>query len=730
MDDIPVATVPPSYPIPVQLRIPDMRFIKVAPRGKTPVERDWQNTKNYPWDDPELVKWIVEGGNYGVLPRGGISIIDLDDISEAIELDLLKSFEDTFTVKTSKGIHIYISIETTMPKIPFFSKENNQIHIGEFYGNGSAAFVVGSGSVHPSGSIYSVSRDIPIKQVHSEYLNIKLFSLVKFADTSKKETFVIDREYPVSSLSNELNLRVESYLYPTNAKHLGNGEVNGEHPTHGSTTGTNFSINTMKNVWHCWRCGTGGDALLAYAVRQGYIECSDCVTGYQLPKEIFLRVLDELKPAPKQEIAPITKEEIASFDLKTNPRLTFHLEESNFITRYVNLMKQRTDAYEEYHFAGALTILSALAQKAVEMTMCHGTIYTNFFLFLIGLSSVSKKTTAINFTSDTLDHDNVIPYKFYNSCTPEGIIDGMTQTPRTFMLVDEASGFLNDMNKKGYMSSMREKLCALYECQTFSHKLRKEILVVKDPYLTALWGTTPDSFEKSANVENLTSGLFYRYLWFFPDYQKETRPMKPSTPEIERARVTLKNEIGNLWEFYKSHADNPIKFHMTEELYNKFNDWIIKRSQEIQQTKNEMHASLFGRLQIYVLKLAMVFEMGSVDFDVRADAGEATISEEHLLEAIRLVDEYFLPMGMIICRIVEESAENNVFHRIIKALEHHGNIIQRDALARATRIKSKELDEYIRTMIDDMDILEERIITDEVTKRTRKLYIYKPAGGE
>ena len=35
-------------------------------------------------------------------------------------------------------------------------------------------------------------------------------------------------------------------------------ELNGSHPIHGSTTGTNFDVNAEKQLWHCWRCHTGG----------------------------------------------------------------------------------------------------------------------------------------------------------------------------------------------------------------------------------------------------------------------------------------------------------------------------------------------------------------------------------------------------------------------------------------------------------------------------------------
>jgi hypothetical protein len=61
------------------------------------------------------------------------------------------------------------------------------------------------------------------------------------------------------------------------------------HPVHGSTTHSNFVVHQEKNVWHCFRCSSGGGPLYLIAVLEGIIDCSEAKPG-KLRGELFKRV--------------------------------------------------------------------------------------------------------------------------------------------------------------------------------------------------------------------------------------------------------------------------------------------------------------------------------------------------------------------------------------------------------------------------------------------------------
>ncbi len=56
--------------IPEQLH--GCRFVKVRRRDKTAFEAGWQTTANYAADDPRILAHLTAGGNYGVMPAGGL----------------------------------------------------------------------------------------------------------------------------------------------------------------------------------------------------------------------------------------------------------------------------------------------------------------------------------------------------------------------------------------------------------------------------------------------------------------------------------------------------------------------------------------------------------------------------------------------------------------------------------------------------------------------------------
>jgi len=256
------------------------RFIKVRPKDKPAIEKGWQDARNYAADDPELLQHLTQGGNYGVMPAGGICILDADEAPRM--LDLLEPFLDTYTVRTGGDgtkFHFYFRCEGLEGKTPFYDLEDGT-HLGEVYGSGAKAYCVGPGCTHPSGRRYEVVRDLPLKEIPLEVLEECFFARVKSSRSPAADTPPVQvpaRRPPEvvsmgGTISDQLGLRCEEFLTPLKPTIVGE-EIHGEHPIHGSSTGTNLQINRLKNSWVCRRCNSGGGPLEALAVIDGIIRC-------------------------------------------------------------------------------------------------------------------------------------------------------------------------------------------------------------------------------------------------------------------------------------------------------------------------------------------------------------------------------------------------------------------------------------------------------------------------
>lgn len=261
-----IATIPP------QLWDLGPRFIKVKAREKIPVE-NWTDPKNqYGADDPRLIEWLTQGGNYGIIGGHGLIIIDADD-SELKDF-CVTTLPATFTVETGGGgLHLYYRSALEKP-IRLRGKDGD--NIGDVQATNK--FVVGANCIHPNGNAYRVVNPSPVAELSEEALRKALDPYIlkrEKIEASQKE----ERSFPSFDIA---------ALVPPGFIRQGD-EYYGPHPVHGSKNGRNLWINVVSGEWSCFRCGTGGGAYSLLAVLEGIIRCEDAVPG-ALRGEVFKKV--------------------------------------------------------------------------------------------------------------------------------------------------------------------------------------------------------------------------------------------------------------------------------------------------------------------------------------------------------------------------------------------------------------------------------------------------------
>ncbi len=277
--------------IPLQLK--DCSFNRVLKRTKKPFELDWTN-KPYTY---QQINQYFPNENYGVMT--GINNLGvLDDDSE--DKILIKMFEELFKESFRVRDHYYINlIGWDGKKIIFF--DDGGKHLGELQGLGQ--MVVGPGSIHPSGDTYTLIKDIPIKEIHFE--NFKSCFKDLIPKEKRKNEYEGKTKWEGDNIS---NITISSIISLASLKSMGNSCYQGEHPEHGSSGGMNFRVDSLNNVWYCFRCTSGGGPSELIGVMEGVISCSEaggsCYSSDQAKQVIELarKNYGLRTPEPKEKL--------------------------------------------------------------------------------------------------------------------------------------------------------------------------------------------------------------------------------------------------------------------------------------------------------------------------------------------------------------------------------------------------------------------------------------------
>jgi len=430
----------------------------------------------------------------------------------------------------------------------------------------------------------------------------------------------------------------------------------------------------------------------------------------------------------------VTEEDLAKTESTLFPRLEVNLEEDNFLMEYMSYASKMSDAYSDYHFALGITILSIAAMRKFFMDLSIGQINPNAWCLLLGESTSSRKSTALNLGQRIVQ--DVFGYGLPEDFSPEAFVEMMANRSRTYLFKDEFAGLLASM-QKAYMSDLRDLLCTLYDCKDYHRQLRTSqrnkvsSFDIYDPYLTMAGATTLTSFKEHTQTLDVTSGWLLRYLYFCPDYYKESRPFREAAYEDHDLQLlltirlaTLRDNLLNALRDKETNTGHFAQMSMEPEAWKYFQAWQLEREDEVALRKNRTENAIFGRLTIYALKLAMLFTLGRSDFDIYKSEDEAnpqfttiSISLAHVKEACRLVWEYFMPTERILVEEVAANEEKNLQIKIINCLRRNGGKLKQRELLRQLHMPLKMVGEALQ----GLKTSEEICIKTEKTSGNKKV---------
>ena len=256
--------------IPEQLK--DCKFCRVRYKTKKPFVLAWTN-KHYTY---EQIQPFLETENYGILTGiTNLAVLD-DDTKDNQLLNLaLKSFGETFRVRN----HLYYKLKNWNKQKIIFWKDGDSSkkvnHLGELQGIGQ--MVVGAGSVHPSGEVYELKNNIPIKEI-----DLEIFKAV-FSDYIQKPKEILVTNKPLEFDKSKVKYGAGIYESVPEIPITSVIPINQNICLqHGAVTPPNFKV--YDNYFRCFHCNSWGGVWLAIAVKHNIINCSQAQGENSLTK--------------------------------------------------------------------------------------------------------------------------------------------------------------------------------------------------------------------------------------------------------------------------------------------------------------------------------------------------------------------------------------------------------------------------------------------------------------
>lgn len=226
-------------------------------------------------DDRTLNAYLEQGWGYGIACANSLAVVDIDEKDKVREV-AEKLPETAYQVTGSReGVHlIYQCPGLNSREILYYptekhdcdtdghkcgfdedgecSKDYEWEHLGEVKCD-PHGYIIGPGSVHPSGNTYGPLQGGSIAEVSKDELLDALSDYMKPDYNTGNWKYEEDRSFTASGSRYAFYQIDANDLFPW----LGADERI-SHPTHGSSSGSNFMKNSDGQTFTCWRHNDGG----------------------------------------------------------------------------------------------------------------------------------------------------------------------------------------------------------------------------------------------------------------------------------------------------------------------------------------------------------------------------------------------------------------------------------------------------------------------------------------
>lgn len=296
-----------------------------------------------------------------------------------------------------------------------------------------------------------------------------------------------------------------------------------------------------------------------------------------------------------------------------------------FIENYRNYSKIITDAPLEFHdFLSIATAAISIGDRRY-LQYGHQKLFPNMYVMILAPTTFFRKSTVLSISRDLLMAVN--PTKVYPSdFSQEKILEILRDNPTGAFYFYEFKSLMGLLDRS-YMAGAKSFLTELFDCGPIGKNRKKEgeSFIVDSPCVSLISATTTDWFLSSIKSGDIEGGFLTRFI-----YVHSTKKIREdSFPKAADPKTwsELKSDLG------KFDGMSPYRMNLTDSAFKMYDLYYKKLVKEYEEIPPE-YRSVFARLNIYVLKFAMVLQTCyNLDLNITSYTMEKSIQYANWLKA-------------------------------------------------------------------------------------------------
>jgi hypothetical protein len=514
-------------------------------KGKRPALPSWTVYQQRAATPAEIDEWYHKRllDNLGIVcgeASGNLVVLDLDGpAGYPAFAATFPHLTETYTVASGGGVgrHVYFKVNHLPASVKAM-----RTPIGHLELCSTGRQVVAPPSLHPrTGQLYKVEIEEDILQVDD--LDRLVSWIEAFRPREQAAKAVRKREVTMPTSDISLNPRIISAIsdrlsgqgYQLRGEWLKGRCIHPERHENGDRT-PSFGFNTRAGYAHCFVCGNMLAKELCEALNIDPAQYGGLVEKPALPQ--ISGTAPKLSFTIERQAPPPVNE-----PPKTDYRLPGWLEQ---YVEWAGTTGNQTPIL--FHQAAGLWLLSTAVGRRLYGEAPWGVkLYPNLYLMLVAGTTFYRKSTAYKL-AEQVARDAIPHMLMPTPGSPERFQEALAgRLPSNFdkltreqqerltkaqpfaaqrgLLKDEVAGLFGTINKRDYMTGMKDLLMELYDCPDYFDKdTQSGLNIVENAALSILGVTTPAGLGSAVSHTDWANGLLIRFALLTPEAHYKERP--------------------------------------------------------------------------------------------------------------------------------------------------------------------------------------------------------------